>query len=83
MPGESQDTYGIAPSLPPSLELVKICEVAGAPGLVRAGADEWGELVVGGVEAAGSRAKTGSLTEPFVRAVRAFSSHSAVHCKTH
>lgn len=39
----------------PSLELVKISEVVSAPGLVRAGRDEWGRLAMGGVEAAGSQ----------------------------
>lgn len=39
----------------PSLELVKISVVVGAAGLVKAGRDEWGGLVVGGVEAAGSQ----------------------------
>lgn len=64
------------------LELVKISEVVRAPGLVRAGRDEWRGL---GGRHGGSwePAKPASLTEPFVRPVKAFSSHSAVHCKTH
>lgn len=58
----------------PSLELVKISEVARAPRLIRVGRDEWGGLVLGGVEATWEPAKIASLSEPFVRPVKTFSS---------
>lgn len=58
----------------PSLELVKISEVVRAPRLIRVGRDEWGGLVLGGVEATWEPTKTASLSEPFVRPVKTFSS---------